>query len=97
MAAMDGPGKVVNAIIFSSLHRKRELPVGWKARGAYISHRLFPHFTERISANIIHRYQIKNAPPAPATSGAVFAPMETGRGVDDGVRKRMKQEKKQRK
>jgi len=97
MAAMDGPQKVVNAIIFSSLHRRRELPVGWKARGAYISHRLFPHFTERISANIAHRYQIKTAPPAPATSGTVFSPMEEGRGVDDGVRERMKQEKKQRK
>ena len=97
MAAMDGPEKVVNAIIFSSLHRKRELPVGWKARGAYISSRLFPHFTERLSANIAHRYQIETAPPAPETSGAVFSPMPTGEGVDDGVRKRIREEKKQRK
>ncbi|KAA6439818.1 SDR family NAD(P)-dependent oxidoreductase [Dyadobacter flavalbus] len=97
MAAMDGPSKVVNAIIFSSLHRKRELPVGWKARGSYISHRLFPHLTERISANIAHRSQIKNAPPAPATSGSVFTPMEAGKEVDDDVRKRMKEENKQRK
>ncbi|MCE7064874.1 SDR family oxidoreductase [Dyadobacter sp. CY326] len=97
MAAMDGPEKVVNAIIFSSLHRKRELPVGWKAWGSYISHRIFPHFTERISANIAHHSQIEMAPPAPATSGAVLTPMESGTGVDDGVRKRMKEERKQRK
>ncbi|WP_084165867.1 SDR family NAD(P)-dependent oxidoreductase [Dyadobacter crusticola] len=97
MAAMDEPQKVVNAIIFSSLHRNRELPVGWKARGAYISHRLFPHFTERLSANIAHRYQIETAPPAPATSGAVLTPTATGTGIDDGVRARMKAEKKQRK
>jgi short-subunit dehydrogenase len=97
MAAMDGPEKVVNAIIFSSLHRKRELPVGWKARGSYISHRLFPHLTERISANIAHRSQIKNAPPVAETSGSVFTPMKAGRGIDDDVRKRMKEENKQRK
>lgn len=97
MAAMDGPEKVVNAIIFSSLHRKRELPVGWKARGSYISHRLFPHLTERISANIAHHSQMKKAPASPETSGSVFTPMEAGRNVDDDVRKRIKEENKQRK
>jgi hypothetical protein len=30
------------------------------------------------------------------TSGSVYEPMEAGRGVDDGVRKRMKDERKQR-
>ncbi|HEU4472182.1 MAG TPA: SDR family NAD(P)-dependent oxidoreductase [Flavisolibacter sp.] len=97
MAAMDPPRKVVNAVIRSSLRPRKELPVGWKARGGWISHHLFPHFTERLSANIIHRYQIKNAPPAPPTSGAVFTPVQSGRGVDDGVRERMKREKRERK
>ncbi len=90
MAAMDPPRKVVNATIRASLRRKNELPVGWKAKGAWISHHLFPRLTERLSANIIHRYQIKNAPPAPPGSGAVHEPMEEGRGVDDNVRERMK-------
>ncbi|AHM58671.1 short-chain dehydrogenase/reductase SDR [Flammeovirgaceae bacterium 311] len=93
MAAMDPPRKVVNATIRASLRRKNELPVGWKAKGAWISHRWFPRFTERLSANIIHRYQIKNAPPLPPTSGALHEPMEEGRGVDDGVRERMKEGK----
>lgn len=97
MAAMDGPEKVVNAMIFASLHRRRELPVGWKARASYISHRLMPHLTERISANIAHRYQIRNAPPAPETNGTLFEPMPAGTGVEDGVRARMKAEKKARK
>ncbi|WP_222837299.1 SDR family NAD(P)-dependent oxidoreductase [Dyadobacter fermentans] len=97
MAAMDGPEKVVNAIIFSSLHRRRELPVGWKARASYISHRLMPHLTERISANIAYRYQIKTAPPAPPTKGSVMLPMPEGQGIDDGVRQRMKAEKKEQK
>ena len=96
MAAMDPPSKVVNAIIRSSVRPRKELPVGWKARGAVISHHLLPHFTERISANIAHHYQIKTAPPAPPTTGAVYAPVASGRGVDDAVRPRMKAEKKQR-
>ncbi len=97
MAAMDGPDKVVNAMIRSSLRPRKELPVGWKARGTWISHHIFPHLTERLSANIAHKAQIKNAPPAPPTSGSLFEPVVKGRGVDDGVRKRMKAERKQRK
>jgi hypothetical protein len=85
---------VVNATIRASIRPRKELPVGWKAKSTWISHHLFPHLTERISANIVHRYQFKTAPPYPPTSGAAFQPMETGRGVDDGVRKRMKDEKR---
>ncbi|MDB5234663.1 MAG: family NAD(P)-dependent oxidoreductase [Hymenobacter sp.] len=96
MAALDGPDKVVNALVRSSLRPRKELPVGWKARGSYISHHLFPHFTERLSANIAHRYQIKTAPPAPATQGTLYQPMPSGRGVGDAVRQRIKAENKQR-
>ncbi len=96
MAAMDPPSKVVNAVIRMSLRPRKELPVGWKARGSWISHHLFPHFTERISANVAHKSQIKNAPPAPPTSGSAFTPMPTGRGVDDNVRQRMKEENRER-
>jgi short-subunit dehydrogenase len=97
MAAMDPPRKAVNAVIWTSLHRKKELAVGWKAKGSKFFHNLFPHLTEKISANIVHRYQIKTAPPAPATHGSLHEAMQGGRGVDDGVRARMKQEKKERK
>ncbi|WP_234795166.1 SDR family NAD(P)-dependent oxidoreductase [Hymenobacter arizonensis] len=97
MAAMDPPSKVVNAMVRSSVRPRPELPVGWKARGAVTSHRILPHFTERLSGNIAHRYQIKTAPPLPPTPGSVHEPMPTGRGVDDGVRARMKAEKRARK
>ncbi|UYQ95807.1 SDR family NAD(P)-dependent oxidoreductase [Chitinophaga horti] len=97
MAAPDKPDKVVNAIIYASLHRRKELAVGWKARMSYHSHHMAPHFTEWLSANIAHKYQIKDAPPAPDTSGALFKPMEAGRGIDDGVKKRIKQENRERK
>ena len=96
MAAMDGPEKVVNAVIRVSVRPRKELAVGWKAKGAKFSHHVLPHTTERLSANIVHRYQIKTAPPAENTTGSVFKPMPTGTGVNDGVRERIKQEKKER-
>jgi short-subunit dehydrogenase len=97
MAALDPPGKVVNALLRVSLRRRKELPVGWKARGSWIMHHMAPRFTEWFSAKVAHKYQVKDAPPAPATTGSIYKPMPTGRGVDDGVRQRIKTEKKERK
>jgi short-subunit dehydrogenase len=97
MAAMDGPDKVVNALLRVSLRPRSELPVGWKAKGSWFSHHIAPRFTESFSGKVAHKYQIKDAPPAPPTAGAIYQPMETGRKVDDGVRARMKREKKERK
>jgi short-subunit dehydrogenase len=97
MAAMDDPMKVVHAVVWVSLHPKTELPVGWKAQSSYFSHHLFPHLTERLSANIAHEYQVETAPPAPPTKGSLFTPMLEGRGIDDAVRERMRQEDNARK
>ena len=94
-AAMDPPGKVVNAIIWSSLHHRIELPVGWKAKLAVKFHRAMPHFTERLAANLSHRYQYETAPPAPDTTGNLYAPMKSGTTVNGGVRQRMKRERKE--
>jgi short-subunit dehydrogenase len=97
MAAMDPPEKVVNAIIWSSLHRRKEVQVGWKAKFSYFFHHMMPHFSECFTANVAYKYQIENAPPAPNTDGSLFKPMPTGTGVDDGVRERMKKEDEERK
>ncbi|MBA9078763.1 MULTISPECIES: SDR family NAD(P)-dependent oxidoreductase [Rufibacter] len=97
MVMMDPPGKVVNATIRATLRGRNERPVGWKAKASWVSHRFFPRFTERISANAIHKSQIRNGLPMPPTAGSVHEPMPTGRGVDDGVKKRMREENKQRK
>jgi hypothetical protein len=85
MAAMDDPGMVVNTIIRVSLHPWEEVAVGWKAQGGSWSHHLAPDLTERIAADVAHRYQIKTAPPAPPTSGSLYTPMAQGRGVEGGV------------
>lgn len=98
MAIMDPPQKVVNATIRACLRGRHELPVGWKAKSAWISHHLFPRLTDRIAANVVHKSQMKNAPTGVAPhSVAAFEPMESGRGIDDGVKKRMHEENRQRK
>ncbi len=96
MAAMDAPQKVVDAIVWVSLHPVQELPVGWKAEALYASHHIAPHLTERISGDIANEYQIKTAPPAPPTSGTLFVPMQAGTTVEGGVRERMREEDRQR-
>ena len=88
----DDPQKVVDAIVWVSLNPREELPVGWKATAATLSHRLAPDLTERFAADIYHRVQIETAPPAPPTSGALRAPTAEGRGVEGGLRERMKRE-----
>jgi short-subunit dehydrogenase len=97
MAAMDDPQKVVAAIVRVSFRPQEELAVGWKAKGATFSERVLPDLTERISANIAHASQIKNPPPGAATPGSVHQPMLGGTGVDDGIRARMAEERRERK
>jgi NADP-dependent 3-hydroxy acid dehydrogenase YdfG len=91
MVLMDGPEKVVQALVWVSLHPREELPVGWKAQMASSAHHLFPDATEAISANI-HRAQLKKGTPQPPTAGSVHQPMDEGRTPDGGVRARMKVE-----
>ncbi|WP_186774552.1 SDR family NAD(P)-dependent oxidoreductase [Chitinophaga pinensis] len=95
MLALDPPVKIVNAVLRKSLRPRREVPVGWKAHSVWMFHRGFPRLTERISANIAHKYQIKAGPPVPDTVGAIYQPMPAGRGIDDGVKQRMKKQRKQ--
>jgi short-subunit dehydrogenase len=92
MVAMDPPRKVVDTVIKSLFTRPKEVSVGYKAKTFFHFHRLFPHTSERMTANIVHKYQIEEAPPADDTSGSLNDPMYAGTGVDDGVRERIKWE-----
>ena len=91
MTAMDGPDKVVQAIIWSSLHPREELPVGWKAQAASTFHTMVPDLVEEVSANIAHVGMTKASPQAPQP-GSLQLPMAAGRTTDGGVRKRMDEE-----
>lgn len=91
MAMMDGPGKVVQAIVWSSLHPREEVPVGWKAQAASTMHTLVPDLVEEVSANIAATEMRKGSSQA-STAGSVHQPMPEGTGVSGGVRDRMKAE-----
>lgn len=71
MVAMDDPQKVVDAIVWVTVNPVEELPVGWKAAGAYASHRMLPDLTERLSADVAHRAQMQEAPPAEPSAGTL--------------------------
>ena len=89
MAMMDGPAQVVEALVRASLHPREEFPVGWKAQMASSAHRVLPDLTERIAANI-HRAELAKGSPTPPTAGSVHHPIPEGRGVEGGVRARMR-------
>lgn len=91
MVLIDDPEIVVNALVWTSLHPKEELPVGWKAQGAVTAHRLFPDLVERVSANV-QRSELAEGLPAPASSGALHQPMRGTGKVEGGVRERIKRE-----
>ncbi len=96
MILMDDPAKVVNALMWVSLHPREELPVGWKAQAASSAHHILPDLTERIAADV-QGVELLKGTPLPPTSGSVQQPMAYGRGVDGGVRQRMKWEDEARK
>ncbi|MBW8682977.1 SDR family NAD(P)-dependent oxidoreductase [Chitinophaga rhizophila] len=94
MIALDPPDKIVNAVLRKSLRPKKEVPVGWKAHTMWGMHRMWPRLTERITGNVANRYQIKFGPPVADTVGAIYQPMQTGTGIDDGAKERTKAHKK---
>ncbi|WP_197065218.1 SDR family oxidoreductase [Massilia sp. 9096] len=98
MPMMDDAEKVVDYIVYASVHPSEEVPTGWKARGAYWSHRIAPDITERMAANVAHTSQMEHAPATqPPTSGSLYLSPPTGTGVDGGVRARMHREDEERK
>ena len=91
MAAMDDPRIVVDAIVEACLNPRDEQRVGWKAHGGTLSHRIFPHLTERVSAGIIDTELHKGTEVAD-TAGSIHSPTPVGITVSGGVRERMKAE-----
>ncbi|RST29415.1 SDR family NAD(P)-dependent oxidoreductase [Sphingomonas ginkgonis] len=91
MILMDHPSKIVDALMWVSLHPREELPVGWKAQAATSAHGFLPDLTEHVAADIQLREMRKGA-ALPATTGAVHAPMAAGRTEEGGVKCRAQAE-----
>ncbi|MCD6043149.1 MAG: family NAD(P)-dependent oxidoreductase [Burkholderiales bacterium] len=96
VALMDAPAKVVNTILRTALAPREEVPVGWKGRLAYHSHRLFDDLSERLTARSYHWLQLRVAPPAADGPGALHTPSATPATVEGGVRRRIRQENRAR-
>jgi short-subunit dehydrogenase len=85
---MDGARDVADAIVAAALHAPSgEVPVGPKAHAAVLGAQLAPGLTNRIAGNVIHGIQMERAPPAPATSGNLFAPSPEPTRVEGGYRR----------
>lgn len=95
MIMMDDPQEVVDAIVRVSVRHRKELAVGWKAKAAVVGHQVWPGLAERMAANIVHRAQIEEAPPAPPTAGALHAPISSSTTVEGDARERMAREDRQ--
>jgi short-subunit dehydrogenase len=94
MPLMDEPDKVVNAVLRKSIRPAKIVPIGWKAKGSSFFANVFPRFSEWLGGKISHKYQIEMGPEVPDTEGALYQPIPEGRGVDDGAKERMKQNRK---
>jgi short-subunit dehydrogenase len=91
MAAIDDPEVVVEAIVEACVRPKEEQPVGAKARGATLSHRLFPDLTERMSAKLLDS-ETEKGTRVSDTTGAIYEPTVAGSTVSGGMRERMARE-----
>ncbi|MCW3797280.1 SDR family NAD(P)-dependent oxidoreductase [Sphingomonas sp. BN140010] len=91
MIMLDDPRKVVDALVWVSLHPREELPVGWKAQASVTAHNLLPDLTERVAADI-HRSELSKGAAQPNSTGSLYQPMRDGRGVDGGIRERRRLE-----
>jgi short-subunit dehydrogenase len=93
MILLDPPEKVVNVVLHAALRPREEMPVGWKAWLVYHGHRLLPDFAEWSAARVYERAVIDGAPPAPDTSGNLYAPAPGPGAVEGGVEARMRAQK----
>jgi short-subunit dehydrogenase len=82
------PTRVINAIERLAIHPEDEVIVGGAGRLPAAMHSIAPKLTERYMSRQTHRTQIKEAPRARVTTGAVIEAMPGGRDVDGGWKSR---------
>ena len=92
IATMDGPDEVVDAVVWVSVHPRKDLAVGWKAQTSVLGAQLWPGLAERVAGDVVYRSQFETAPPAPPTDGSLFQPLPGGTTVEGDARDRMERE-----
>jgi NAD(P)-dependent dehydrogenase (short-subunit alcohol dehydrogenase family) len=80
------PEDVVRTIVRLASNPKDEAIVGGDGVAKILMKRLAPRVSRRLSARMMHKTQIEDAPPAPDSPGAVRAPTRTGTEVSAGRR-----------
>ncbi len=93
---MDGAQKLVDAIVWASIHPTKKFATGWKAQGAVIGDQIWPGLAEHLAGNMIHRSPVETAPSAPPTVGSVQQPVPQGTTVEGSTRARMAREDQER-
>lgn len=93
MAAMDDPQLVIDEVIKACVNPQEKIPVGYKAKGSYLFHRIFPGWAEQFSGKIAEK-ESEKATPAPPTTGSIYEPMKKGTSVEGNIRERMDKEDK---
>jgi short-subunit dehydrogenase len=86
---LDPPEKVVAAVIGAIRRPRPEIAVGFKAKGAQASHRIMRRGTEAMVAALYHREQMRQAAPAPPTSGTLHDSDGRAGPVDGGNEERI--------
>lgn len=63
------------AVVWSALHRRRELDVSWTSLRTIVGNKLFPSLGDRLAAREAYEPQMANEPENPSKPGNLFAPV----------------------
>ena len=78
------PKEVIEAIFEMSIDPQDEVVVGTEGKLSSLAERLSPKLVEKQMAKQTHKAQMKNKESAKESSGSLFKPMKSGKGVYGG-------------
>ena len=77
----DQPETIVNAVVAATLAPRDRVAPGLKAKAGLTGHRLFPNLSNAVAGRAVHTAQAASPPDAPSTSGTLYQPLPSARGV----------------
>jgi short-subunit dehydrogenase len=89
---LDPPAKVVDVIVGAAVNPEPEIAVGYKGKASQASERISRTITESTMARVLHEAQMEDAPPAPHTTGTLYAPDGEDGHIRGGVADRIARE-----